>query len=162
MSRPLITLSTLLGASGLLAACATGTSNIPATKLLDLINQKRVEAGCPKVTGNDKLRVAAERHVVDMRDNNAHLQPGTDGHSGSDGSRPETRIAQAGYSASSTGEIIHYSTGPFDEAKNVEAWMNSAKHKDIMLDCNYKNAGVGLVYPEGTKWYSVVVFASPL
>ncbi len=156
MSRPLFAFSILLGTGILLAACATGTSNVPATKLLNLINQKRAEAGCDPVTGNDKLRVAAERHVVDMRDNNVK------GHTGSDGSLPAQRIAQAGYAASATGEIMYWSNGPSDEVKNVDAWMNSADHKRIMLNCDYKDAGVGVLYPGGTNWYSVVVFATPL
>jgi uncharacterized protein YkwD len=162
MSRPRIAFSIVLGSAILLVACATGTTNVPATKLLDLINQKRAEAGCPPVAGNDKLRVAAERHVLDMLNNKAHLQTGTDGHTGTDGSRPQNRIADAGYAASATGEIIYWSDVPSDEVKNVDWWMNSPDHKKIMLNCSYKNAGVGLLYPGGTKWYSVVVFASPL
>jgi len=140
--------------------CAGGTSNLPATRLLELINQKRSEAGCQSVSGNDTLRVAAEQHVVDMRDHNAHLQIGTDGHTGTDGSRPEQRIVAAGYTPiSRSGEILYYSTDPAaNEATNVAWWMNSPPHRAVMLNCDFTDAGVGLVYPGGTRWYSVVDF----
>jgi uncharacterized protein YkwD len=36
--------------------------------------------------------------------------------------------------------------------------MNSPSHKNIMLDCNYTHAVVGLLSPGGTKWYAVVGF----
>jgi hypothetical protein len=33
-------------------------------------------------------------------------------------------------------------------------------HKAIIEDCGYTHAGVGLVYPGGTEWYSTVDFAA--
>jgi uncharacterized protein YkwD len=142
-------------------SCGRGTGSVPAQKILDLINQKRVEAGCPAVTGDDHLLSAADRHAIDMRDNNAHLQPGTDGHTGSDGSRPEQRIKDAGFvPLSRSGEIIYWSSSPSSAEANVNWWMNSPTHRAIMLDCRFTHAGVGLFYPGGTQWYSVVDFGT--
>jgi uncharacterized protein YkwD len=140
-----------------------GTGSLPAQDLLDQINQKRAEGGCPAVAGNDQLRVAAEREAVDMRDNSAHLQPGTDGHTGSDGSRPEQRIAAAGFApASRTGEIIYSATGPPGNtvAATIDAWMRSDLHRGIILTCGFTHAGVGLLYPGGVSWFAVVDFAA--
>lgn len=146
--------------------CATGTGSVPGQDILDLINQRRAVAGCPAVIGDDKLRAAGDREAIDMRDHNSHLQPGTDGHTGSDGSRPEQRMTAAGFSPlSHSGEIIYWATSDSTQSPNpasaeasVNWWMNSPTHKAIMLDCSFTHAGVGLLYPGGTKWYAVVDF----
>lgn len=140
--------------------CGPGTSSVPAQDLLAQINAKRAAVSCPAVTGDDQLRAAAERHVVDMRDNPAVRSDPN--HLGSDGSTPQKRIADAGFSpASRTGEIMYFALGPPGNSiqANIDAWMNSAIHKAIIEDCNYTHAGVGLVYPGGTQWFSTVDFA---
>ncbi|WP_165820349.1 CAP domain-containing protein [Microvirga sp. KLBC 81] len=151
----------------LVASCATGTSSVPGTDLLDLINQKRAENNCKPVIGNEQLRIAAERHAVDMRDNNAHLIPGPTpdltGHMGSaysipPHSTPPQRITAAGFSYSKWGEIVYWSPQPSSAAENINWWMNSPPHRKIIQDCEFTHAGVGLLYPGGTKWYSVVDF----
>ena len=76
----------------------------------------------------DHLRSAADRHAIDMRDNNAHLQPGTDGHTGSDGSRPDKRIKDAGFAPlSKYGEIIYWSNSASTPEATVDWWMNRNK-----------------------------------
>lgn len=141
-------------------SCGPGASNVPGSNLLDRINEKRVAEGCPKVAGDSRLRAAADRYAVDMRDNNAHEQPGTDGHTGSDGSSPGQRIADAGFTPLTRhGEVIYWSAQPSSEAATLDWWMNSPRHKAIILDCQFTHAGVGLLYPGGTKWYAVVDFA---
>lgn len=140
-----------------------GTGSLPAQNLLDLINQERNQGGCPAVAGDQQLRVAAERHAIDMRDNNAHLQAGTDGHTGSDGSRPDQRIVAAGFTPMSRhGEIIYWANGPpgNTERATVDWWMNSPPHRAIIMNCAFTHAGVGLLYPGGVRWFAVVDFAS--
>jgi uncharacterized protein YkwD len=139
--------------------CAPGTSSVPAQKLLELINQKRTAAGCSPVTGDDKLRAAAERHVVDMRDHPAvRVDPN---HIGSDGSTIGSRIADAGFMpVSHYGEIMYFALGPpgNNEQANIDWWMGSDPHRRIIQDCTFTHAGVGLVYPGGTQWFSTVDF----
>ncbi|WP_317921561.1 CAP domain-containing protein [Cupriavidus sp. TA19] len=155
----LASITVVAGLLAFLVSCATGTSSVPGKNLLDLINEKRTAAGCPAVLGSSELRSAADRHAVDMRDKKAHLQPNTDGHTGSDGSRPGQRIASAGFAPLSRyGEILYFSESTSSEAATVNWWMNSPAHKAIMLDCQFTHAGVGLLYPGGTKWYAVVDF----
>ena len=93
MKRSILSALVVAAAStAVLAACASGTSSVPGKNLLDLINDKRVAHGCKEVSGNNQLRVAAERHAVDIRDHPAHFgPPGTnpplaDIHTGTDGS----------------------------------------------------------------------------
>jgi uncharacterized protein YkwD len=147
--------------------CATGTGSVPAQNILDLINQKRATAGCPAVLGDDKLRAAADREAVDMRDHNSYLLP-PDGHTGSDGSRPDKRMKDAGFlPLSHSGEIIYWadsdpaqSPNPASAEATVNWWMNSPGHRAIMLDCTFTHAGVGLLYPGGTKWFAVADFGT--
>lgn len=142
-------------------ACGPGTSSLPGQKLQDLINARRAAAGCPPVAGDDKLRAAAERHVVDMRD---HVAVRTDpNHLGSDGSTIGQRIADAGYSpVSRTGEIMYFALGPpgNTEQANIDWWMNSPGHRALIEDCSFTHAGVGLIYPGGTQWFSTVDFGA--
>lgn len=141
--------------------CQPGTTNQPASNLLDLVNAQHQAAGCEPLTGNDTLRVAAERHAVDMRDNAAVRSDAN--HIGSDGSTIGQRISDAGYSATRYGEIMYYALGPpgNTEQASVDWWMNSPGHRAIIRDCSYTQAGVGLVYPSGVQWFTTIDFARP-
>jgi uncharacterized protein YkwD len=170
MKRRILTvLGVAAASSAVLTACATGTSNVPGTNLLNLINDKRVAHGCPKVSGNEQLRVAAERHAVDIRDHPAHFgPPGTnpplaDIHKGTDGSTVGPRIAAAGYSPlSHGGEIIYWASGPpgNTEQATINWWMGSPGHRAHIEDCSFKEVGIGLLYPGGTQWIAVAVFGT--
>ena len=69
------------------------------------VNQLRQTCG---VIGDDpRLTVAAQRHANDMLMNGIG-----GGHIGSDGSSPQARIADAGYTRTGyTGEIVYWGTG---------------------------------------------------
>lgn len=167
--RILMALVIAAASSAVLTACpGTGTSSVPGQKLLDLINDKRVAHGCGKVSGNDQLRVAADRHAVDIRDHPQHFgPPGTnpplaDIHTGTGGSNGGLRIAAAGYApVSRWGEIIYWAPGPpgNTEQATIDWWMNSQGHREQIENCDYKEAGIGLLYPGGTQWIAVVDFA---
>lgn len=139
--------------------CEGGATSLPAWELLKQINARRTAAGCSEVLGSDQLRLAAERHASDMRDHPAIRNDPN--HLGSDGSTPQQRIAEAGFTpASRTGEIMYWASGP--PGNTVEAtlnwWMNSPSHRDIIEDCEFTHAGVGLFYPQGREWYATVDF----
>ncbi len=157
-----IALFLLLGLATFGGSCP-GSSTVPGSTILNLVNEKRAAAGCGPVAGDDLLRVAADRHAVDMANNAAHLQPGTDGHTGSDGSRPDQRIRDAGFTPiSSWGEIVYWADGPPGNTPEatVNWWMNSPPHRANIENCGFTHAGVGLVYPGGVKWFAVVDFAT--
>ncbi len=159
----------IIASSALLVGCPPGTGSLPAGNLLDRINEKRVAAGCAPVTGNDQLRVAAEGHAVDIRDHPGHFgAPGTspplnDIHTGTDGSNIGARINAAGYSPKSLwGEIVYTASGPphNTEQATIDWWMKSPPHRANIENCGFKDAGVGLLYPNGVEWIAVVDFAT--
>jgi uncharacterized protein YkwD len=156
MLRTLAGLAVVATAAAVLlsvVACSSGTSSVPAQDILDLINEKRQAAQCPPVQGDSQLRAAADRHVIDMRDN------GVTGHTGTDGSTPEQRMKEAGFTPlSKSGEVMYIEVPASTAAKTVDWWMNSPTHRAILLDCGFTHAGVGLLYPGGVKWYAVTDF----
>ena len=161
MRRHAIAVAAITATVLVTASACPGTSSVPGQDILDLINGKRAEAGCEPVTGDDRLRAAADRHAVDMRDSPAVRSDPN--HLGSDGSTPSQRIADAGYApVSRTGEIMYWASGPPENTPQatVDWWMNSPRHKEIIETCAFTHAGVGLVYPGGTEWYTTVDFGA--
>ncbi|MBT2456297.1 CAP domain-containing protein [Streptomyces sp. ISL-86] len=110
-----------------------------AAAVLSLVNQERAAAGCPALTLNAKLTKAAQDHSADMA---AH---GTMSHTGSDGSDAGQRITRAGYTWSSYGENVAY--GYSTAEKVMEGWMNSPGHRQNILNCSFKEIGIGLAQP---------------
>ncbi|MGW0363215.1 CAP domain-containing protein [Streptomyces sp. NPDC002990] len=117
------------------AAPATGA----AAEVLALVNQERAAAGCPAVSLNAKLTRAAQDHSQDMA---AHSNMS---HTGSDGSDPGQRITRAGYAWSTYGENVAY--GYSTAQKVMEGWMNSPGHRQNILNCSFKEIGIGLAQP---------------
>ncbi|WP_369122754.1 CAP domain-containing protein [Streptomyces bicolor] len=75
--------------------------------VLDAVNEKRASVNCPKVKGDEKLRVAAERYAVDLRDH-PEVRGKSWPHPGSDGSNAPSRIAAAGFApAAAIGEVAY-------------------------------------------------------
>ncbi|ATZ22551.1 Cysteine-rich secretory protein family protein [Streptomyces lavendulae subsp. lavendulae] len=112
-------------------------------EVVALVNKERAAVGCPAVTVNGELTKAAQDHSADMA---AHA---TMSHTGSDGSDPGQRITAAGYTWRTYGENVAY--GYPTPAKVMEGWMNSPGHKRNILDCSFKEIGVGLAQP-GQYW----------
>ncbi|MFC4333513.1 CAP domain-containing protein [Streptomyces andamanensis] len=112
-----------------------------AAQILALVNNERAKAGCSALTANPALAAAAQAHSEDMA---AHRNMS---HTGSDGSAPGDRITAAGYTWSTYGENVAY--GYTDAAQVMAAWMNSPGHKANILDCAFKEIGVGLAQPGG-------------
>ncbi|MFE2151114.1 CAP domain-containing protein [Streptomyces lavendulae] len=112
-------------------------------EVVALVNKERAAVGCPAVTVNAQLTKAAQDHSADMA---AHA---TMSHTGSDGSDPGQRITAAQYMWKTYGENVAY--GYPTAAKVMEGWMNSPGHKRNILDCSFKEIGVGLAQP-GQYW----------
>ncbi|MFG2980237.1 CAP domain-containing protein [Streptomyces sp. NPDC048258] len=110
-----------------------------AAAVLSLVNQERAAAGCPALTLNAKLTKAAQDHSADMA---AHSNMS---HTGSDGSDPGARITRAGYTWSTYGENVAY--GYSTPEKVMEGWMNSPGHRQNILNCSFKEIGIGLAEP---------------
>ncbi|MGW1536781.1 CAP domain-containing protein [Streptomyces aureus] len=128
------------------AAPAAGTAT-PASaavaRVVALVNSERAKAGCSPVTLNAKLSQAAQAHSADMASRN------TMSHTGSDGSDPGQRITSAGYLWSAYGENVAYGYSTPEQV--MAGWMASAGHKRNILDCGFKEIGVGVAQP-GNYW----------
>jgi uncharacterized protein YkwD len=129
------------------ASPSTPASSAPATgavaRVVQLVNSERSKAGCSPVTVNAKLTKAAQDHSKDMA---AHRNMS---HTGSDGSDPGARITRAGYNWSTYGENVAY--GYETPEKVMAGWMSSPGHKKNILNCGFKEIGVGLAQP-GNYW----------
>ncbi|WP_020552764.1 CAP domain-containing protein [Embleya scabrispora] len=111
----------------------------PAAEVVSLVNQERAKAGCPALTVNTKLTAAALQHSQDMA---AHANMS---HTGSDGSGPGERITRAGYIWTTYGENVAY--GYSTPQLVMTGWMNSPGHRQNILNCSFKEIGVGLAGP---------------
>ncbi len=110
----------------------------PEALVLNLVNLERARAGCRPVTADTRLAAAARGHSADMarRDFFDHTNP--------DGLDPGRRITVAGYRWSTYGENI--AVGYPDARAVMKGWMNSTGHRHNILDCRFRNLGVGLAY----------------
>ncbi|OLB81314.1 MAG: hypothetical protein AUI14_03705 [Actinobacteria bacterium 13_2_20CM_2_71_6] len=113
-------------------------------QVLVLVNQERAKAGCAPVTPDPRLTTAARGHSTDMarRDYFDHNTP--------EGDSAAKRITDAGYRWRTYGENI--AAGYGDPASVMKGWMNSSGHRHNILDCAFRNLGVGLAYND--KHYS--------
>ncbi|AQY20527.1 hypothetical protein T261_07132 [Streptomyces lydicus] len=110
---------------------------------MELVNNERSKAGCAPLVVNAKLTKAAQAHSKDMADHRNMS------HTGSDGSSPGDRITRAGYDWSAYGENVAY--GYATPESVMKGWMSSPGHKRNILDCSFKEIGVGLAQP-GNYW----------
>lgn len=101
------------------------------------VNRRRQANGCGSLTLNRELSVAAKRHSKDMATKNFFS------HTGSDGSTFVQRIRDAGYVPYK--QIAeNLAAGYATPQSVVQGWMDSAGHRANMLNCAYRDIGVGL------------------
>ncbi|WCD84366.1 hypothetical protein KPP03845_100688 [Streptomyces xanthophaeus] len=117
----------------------TAAPSGPTAEVVALVNKERAKAGCSALTVNAKLTAAALNHSKDMA---AHSNMS---HTGSDGSDPGQRITRAGYSWSTYGENVAYGYSTPEQV--MTGWMNSPGHRENILNCSFKEIGVGLAQP---------------
>ncbi len=130
-----------------------GSSNSSfAQQVVDLVNSQRSQAGCGPLTMDGKLTTAAQAHSDDMANRNFF------DHASPEGYHADHRIEAAGYRWSSWGENI--ARGQKDPAAVMESWMNSPGHRANILNCSFKQIGVGVRTGSGGPWWTQV-FASP-
>jgi uncharacterized protein YkwD len=117
----------------------TATASGVTAEIVRLVNAERAKAGCQALTLNSALTKAAQAHSADMA---AHQNMS---HTGSDGSSPGDRITRAGYVWSSYGENVAYGYATAEQV--MEGWMSSPGHRANILNCGFKEIGVGLAQP---------------
>jgi len=116
----------------------------------------RLRQACGVIRDDPRLTAAAQRHANDM------LKTGVNGHIGSDGSSPQARIADAGYTkARYTGEIVYWGTGSAaTPSVALDSWMGSPPHRAIILNCAFTAGGFATA-SDGNKMTAVGDFAGP-
>jgi uncharacterized protein YkwD len=104
-------------------------------QVMMLTNQERLNYGCDTLAMDDRLQMAAESHSQDMAINDffSHIAP--------DGITPWDRIHSQGYFYSMAGENI--AAGYSSPESVVEGWMNSDGHRANIINCGFKDIGVG-------------------
>nr|WP_112467547.1 CAP domain-containing protein [Streptomyces triticisoli] len=121
----------------------TATASGTTARVVELVNSERAKAGCSPLTVNAALNRAAQAHSEDMA---AHRNMS---HTGSDGSSPGDRITRAGYTWRTYGENVAYGYSTPEQV--MAGWMSSSGHKANILNCAFKEIGVGLAQP-GNYW----------
>ncbi|MFJ4338380.1 sigma-70 family RNA polymerase sigma factor [Streptomyces sp. NPDC088915] len=117
-------------------------------QVIALVNAERAKEGCGAVTGNSLLARAAQGHSDDMaaRDFFDHTNP--------DGAGPGERVTATGYGWSTYGENI--AMGQQTAEQVMESWMNSPGHRANILNCSFKELGVGLHTGDGGPYWTQV------
>ncbi|MFF5029475.1 sigma-70 family RNA polymerase sigma factor [Streptomyces collinus] len=125
---------------------ATPTSSDTVDQVVALVNQQRATAGCGPVTEDPQLEKAAQGHSDDMAARNffEHTNP--------DGADPGQRITAAGYRWSTYGENI--AKGQQTPQSVMDSWMNSPGHRANILNCSFKDIGVGVHRGSGGPWWT--------
>lgn len=115
-------------------------------QVVSLTNAERAKNGCGALTVDSRLQAAAQGHSDDMVARNFfdHTDPS--------GRSPGDRITAAGYRWSTYGENIAY--GQRTPAAVMSAWMNSSGHRANILNCKFRNIGVGVTLKSGTPYWT--------
>ena len=107
-----------------------------AGAIIDLINQKRAEAGVGPVLPNASLMKATSDYAaVQFQHGPFSLSHELDG-------TAMDRAVRNGYSGG-IGEVL--AAGEPSAQVMVDLWMNSPAHRAVILDANYRDIGVGCV-----------------
>ncbi|MFF7091100.1 sigma-70 family RNA polymerase sigma factor [Streptomyces rubradiris] len=115
-------------------------------QVVALVNEERAAAGCGPVTEDPQLDRAAQGHSDDM------AARGFFDHTNPDGAGPGERVTAAGYRWSTYGENI--ARGQQTPRAVMDSWMHSPGHRANILNCSFKNIGVGVHNGSGGPWWT--------
>ncbi|AOR36656.1 RNA polymerase [Streptomyces fodineus] len=115
-------------------------------QVVALVNKQRSAAGCGPLTEDPQLQKAAQGHSDDMAARHFF------DHTNPDGADPGQRITAAGYRWSTYGENI--AQGQQTASAVMESWMNSPGHRANILNCSFKDIGVGVHKGAGGPWWT--------
>ncbi|MER7520259.1 CAP domain-containing protein [Streptomyces sp. NPDC126499] len=114
-------------------------------EVVRLVNVERAQVGCGPVRSDSGLAALAGAFSADMaaRDFFHHIDP--------DGATPWSRAAKAGITNLGAENIAR---GQVDAAAVMKSWMASDGHRANILNCDYKELGVGVHFAEGGPWWT--------
>ncbi|MCH0539704.1 CAP domain-containing protein [Streptomyces sp. MUM 203J] len=114
-------------------------------RVVALANAERAKAGCPALRVNSRLQKAAQGHADDMAARNYYEHDTPEGRSAGD------RISSTGYRWRTWAENIH--RGPKDPATAMRDWMKSSGHRKNILNCAFRDIGVGVNLRSNGPWW---------
>jgi uncharacterized protein YkwD len=145
-------------AAGLVTStCAFSSDPANITDTLNAINTYREQNDLPAYTINEQLAKAAQSHANDMACNSLK------GHTGSNGSTPESRVKDAGYTYSLVSESIQYSYPPLTGPGVVNYLINDKtdlRHGRNLASDSFTEIGIGYSFFDNFGYY-VLVFGTP-
>lgn len=116
--------------------------------MLALVNKEREAAGCKPVMANSTLNQVADTYSGVMADHQ-NLS-----HTGPDGSSVGDRVTRSGYTWSRVGENI--ARGQADASAVMNSWMGSPGHRANILNCSFREMGLGVDQGSGGPWWTQV------
>ncbi len=131
------------------ALSAPTTEQTLGDEVVALTNEERARAGCPALTVDDELTVAAVRQSHYM------AATGDFGHFGWRGSTFLSRSRAAGYQAVAAENVAYGFAGT---AEVMAAWMDSPPHRRNILNCDVKSFGAGVQQAVNGTYYWTQVF----
>src|SRR4028118_921379 len=117
------------------AAPATPAQNRTVTRIIQLVNQRRAEAGLKPMVANGVLMAEAQRFST------VQARIGGVSHRGVDGTDAGQRLTWAGYRWAFFGENL--AAGQETPEAVVAAWMRSSKHRAVILHPRPTQIGIG-------------------
>ena len=139
------------------ATCAFTTEREKLTQVITAVNAYRATKGLPPYTVNSLLAQAAQRHANDIACHKLYV------HTGSDGSTPQSRVADTGYVAKSVSENVNGNYPPLDGQAAVNWWINDKtdlRHGQNLVSTTFTEIGVGYSFFDNYGFYALV-FAKP-
>ncbi|MFF4366892.1 sigma-70 family RNA polymerase sigma factor [Streptomyces sp. NPDC001594] len=115
-------------------------------QVIALVNSERAAAGCGPLKEDAQLDRAAQGHSDDM------ARRGFFDHTNPDGAGPGDRTTAAGYRWSTYGENI--ARGQQTAQDVMDSWMKSPGHRANILNCSFKDIGVGMHPGAGGPWWT--------
>ncbi|WP_187776242.1 CAP domain-containing protein [Antrihabitans cavernicola] len=144
-----------IAAASVALAVPASASSLDTNASVGQINAARAKLGCASLSVNPQLTAAAQGHSADMaRTKNVSTI-------GSDKSTPDTRIAAAGYAASSTAELPLTTDFNASSTDVTKALLNSDKVKTNLANCTFTQVGFGLQAGPNALSYWTIDLARP-
>jgi uncharacterized protein YkwD len=146
---PSSVLPTASAAAGTAAPTARATVTEVEARLIARVNRTRTNHGCRALKHRDGLHGTASAHSALMarRQQLSHQLAGEPS--------LRRRLSAAGYQGSGRiGEII--AVGTTNPSGVMRMWMASRTHRTILLDCRYRQMGVGVTtQSSGQRWWTI-------
>lgn len=130
-------------------------SSSGAETLLNLINEKRAEAGVAPLTLNDSMNKAARIRAGELAQKYCHYRPPLFDEDKSKENKGTRALLDVGLTYSAAAENI--ATGQGSVSQVFSDWINSSGHKDNMLSSKYSKMGLGYIKANGTTYWCLLL-----